>query len=42
MPSALDLLTPSAPSCETELGGRDSREIIESDVFRHFFGPDTR
>lgn len=42
MPGALDPLLPSAPLCETELGGLDSREIIEPDVFRHFFGPHTR
>ena len=42
MPGALDPLMPSAPLCETELGGLDSREIVEPDVFRHFFGPNTR
>jgi hypothetical protein len=38
----LDPLTPSGPLCETEVGGLDAREIIEPDVFRHFFGPATR
>jgi hypothetical protein len=37
-PAALDPLTPSGPLQETELGGLDAREIIEPDVFRHFFG----
>jgi hypothetical protein len=37
-PGALDPLIPSGPLRETELGGLDSREIIEPDVFRHFFG----
>ena len=41
-PGALDPLMPSGPLCETELGGLDAREIIEPDVFRHFFGPNTR
>ncbi|MES2957197.1 MAG: hypothetical protein V4792_03365 [Pseudomonadota bacterium] len=34
----LDPLQPSGPLCETELGGLAAREIIEPDVFRHFFG----
>ena len=42
MPGALDPLMPSAPLSETELGGLDSREIVEPDIFRHFFGPHTR
>lgn len=37
-PSALDPLMPSEPLRETELGGLDAREIIEPEVFRHFFG----
>jgi len=37
-PAALDPLQPSGPLYETELGGLDAREIIEPDVFRHFFG----
>ena len=37
-PAGLDPLTPSEPLQETELSGLDSREIIEPDVFRHFFG----
>lgn len=42
MPSPLNLLTSSAPLCETELGGLDSRKIIEPVVFRHVFGLNTR
>ncbi len=38
MPSVLDPLTPSGPLEETVIGGLDSREIIEPDVFKHFFG----
>ena len=41
-PSALDPLMPSGPLTETELGGLDSREILEPDVFRHFFGAPAR
>ena len=41
-PADLDPLPPSAPLRETELGGLDSREIIEPDVFRHFFGANAR
>ena len=37
-PSAFDPMTPSGPLQETELGGLDAREIVEPDVFRHFFG----
>lgn len=37
-PAALDPLVPSGPLMETELGGLDAREIVEPDVFRHFFG----
>lgn len=41
-PAALDPLQPSEPLRETGLGGLDSREIIEPDVFRHFFGTTSR
>lgn len=41
-PSEFDPLTPSEPLRETELGGLDAREIIEPDVFRHFFGAAAR
>ncbi len=37
-PSEFDPLTPSEPLRETEVGGLDAREIIEPEVFRHFFG----
>ena len=37
-PCAFDPLLPSEPLRETELGGLDSREIVEPEVFRHFFG----
>lgn len=38
MPSVLDPLTPSGPLTDTQIGGLASREILEPDVFRHFFG----
>lgn len=41
-PASLDPLTPSEPLRETELGGLDSREIVEPEVFRHFFGANAR
>jgi hypothetical protein len=41
-PAALDPLLPSGPLLETELGGLDAREIVEPDVFRHFFGAGAR
>jgi hypothetical protein len=41
-PAALDPLQPSGPFYETELGGLAAREIVEPDVFRHFFGADRR
>ncbi len=41
-PSEFDPLTPSGPLRETELGGLEAREIIEPDVFRHFFGASAR
>lgn len=41
-PAALDPLAPSEPLQETELSGLDSREIVEPDVFRHFFGASSR
>jgi hypothetical protein len=41
-PGALDPLMQSEPLRETELGGLDSREIVEPEVFRHFFGGSAR
>jgi hypothetical protein len=38
MPSVLDPLTPSEPLADTRIDGLAAREIIEPDVFRHFFG----
>ena len=38
MPSVLDPLIPSAPLAETAIDGLAAREVIEPDVFRHFFG----
>jgi hypothetical protein len=37
-PSELDPLLSSGPLRETALGGLDAREIVEPDVFCHFFG----
>jgi hypothetical protein len=37
-PAALYPLQPSAPLHDTALDGLASREIIEPDVFKHFFG----
>jgi hypothetical protein len=41
-PADLEPSPPSAPLRETELGGLDAREIIEPEVFRHFFGASAR
>lgn len=41
-PAELHPLSPSAPLRETELDGLDAREIVEPDVFRHFFGANAR
>ena len=41
-PAALEPLQASGPFYETELGGLAAREIIEPDLFRHFFGADRR
>jgi hypothetical protein len=38
MPAVLDPLIPSAPLAETAIHGLAAREVIEPDVFRHFFG----
>lgn len=38
MPAVLDPLIPSAPLAETAIAGLAAREVIEPDVFRHFFG----
>jgi hypothetical protein len=38
MPAIFDPLQPSAPLADTHISGLASREIIEPDVFRHFFG----
>jgi len=37
-PAALDPLQPSEPLHDTVLDGLASREIVEPDVFKHFFG----
>lgn len=41
-PAALDPLQASGPLRDTQLDGLSAREIIEPDVFKHFFGPDQR
>lgn len=41
-PAALDPLMPSQPLRETALDGLEAREIVEPDLFRHFFGADAR
>jgi len=41
-PSHFEPLTPSGPLRETKVGGLDAREIIEPEVFRHFFGANAR
>jgi hypothetical protein len=38
MPAIFDPLLPSAPLADTHISGLASREIVEPDVFRHFFG----
>jgi hypothetical protein len=38
MPAIFDPLVPSAPLADTHINGLASREIVEPDVFRHFFG----
>jgi hypothetical protein len=38
MPSVLDPLIPSEPLADTVIDGLAAREVIEPDVFRHFFG----
>ena len=38
MPAIFDPLLPSAPLSDTHINGLASREIIEPDVFKHFFG----
>ena len=38
MPAIFDPLLPSAPLADTLINGLASREIIEPDVFKHFFG----
>ena len=38
MPAIFDPLMPSAPLADTHINGLASREIMEPDVFRHFFG----
>lgn len=41
-PAPFEPSYPSTPLCETELGGLDTREIVEPDVFKHFFGNSSR
>ena len=38
MPAIFDPMLPSAPLADTRINGLASREIVEPDVFRHFFG----
>ena len=38
MPAIFDPLMPSAPLADTHISGLASREIMEPDVFKHFFG----
>ena len=38
MPAIFDPLLPSAPLADTHINGLASREIVEPDVFKHFFG----
>lgn len=38
MPSELDPLQPSGPLADTRIDGLAAREIVEPDLFRHFFG----
>jgi hypothetical protein len=39
MPAVLDPLQPSGPLADTHIDGLAAREIVEPDLFRHFFGP---
>ena len=38
MPAIFDPLMPSAPLADTHINGLASREIVEPDIFKHFFG----
>jgi hypothetical protein len=38
LPAVFDPLEPSAPLADTRIDGLAAREIVEPDVFRHFFG----
>jgi hypothetical protein len=38
LPASLDMPLPSAPFVES-LTGLATREVVEPDIFRHFFGP---
>jgi hypothetical protein len=38
MPAGLDPLQHSGPLAETNIDGLAAREIVEPDLFRHFFG----
>jgi hypothetical protein len=38
LPAIFDPLQPSAPLTDTHISGLASREIVEPDVFKHFFG----
>lgn len=38
LPAILDPLIPSSPLADTRIDGLAAREIVEPDVFRHFFG----
>jgi hypothetical protein len=37
-PSELDPLQPSGPLADTHIDGLAARELVEPDLFRHFFG----
>lgn len=38
LPAIFDPLQPSGPLADTRINGLATREIVEPDVFRHFFG----
>jgi hypothetical protein len=38
LPALFEPLQPSAPLADTRIDGLAAREIVEPDVFRHFFG----
>ncbi len=38
LPAIFDPLQPSAPLADTHIRGLAARELVEPDLFRHFFG----